>query len=421
VSQFRFVLATLTLACAACVGSDPECAPAELEPLEQEPAYAVLTSDFVTSAVALLDSDGSLQTGAWLDSGTRSPGLATALSGDAVLPTRPLADGKLTVIDRLGVDALTCIDVPEGEVRGQIPLTPDSGQSMSAFRANPRDALPLSSGRALVSRFEKNRNPEADPLDQGNDLVVVELDSETLKRRIALDPLDTEQHQNGTTLPIPARPARMVRSGRRVVVGLARLSGDFTVAGPGAAAIVNLDTGEVTKLPLEGLANCPEVVPVPGEPNRAVIACAGPTFAQGPSGRRRAAGLAQVHVPQNGQARVEHVWRAADHPDAPVLTHGAVTLGDGTLVAVAMGGEGTGDRLVHVDLRSGGTRTVLRTDEPFVLGPGTYDPEGGLLLVPDASAGVRRWRVHSGANFEPIRTVDASPCRDLGAREIRPL
>lgn len=418
------VLAILVAIAVGC-GAESPCGRAALAPLDRTPAYAVVTGDFTSTAIALLDARGTPITGAWIDSGTTRPGLATTISGDVALPTRPVTPGVLTVIDRFGVDRITRIAVPEGNVLGQVPTTPAMRRGQTAFRANPHDAVALEGSGALVSRFEPNLDPRAAPLDRGNDLLRVDMAAGELTDRIPLGSLDVHvTGPRGEDTRVYARPSRMVRTGSRIVVGLARLSADFMVAGPGAVAIVDPVAGTARALALEGLTNCGEVVPVPRRPNRAAVVCSGPTFAEGPEGRREGAGAAWIHVPPDRAAHVAHLWRAAEHPSVPPVSRGAVAIGDTHLVVAARGSEPTGapDRLVRLDLASGETQVVAEGDGGFVFGPGAFDSERHLLLIPDTVAGIRRFHVpRDGGAPEPMEVVDPSPCRELGAREIRPL
>src|SRR5688572_17212431 len=88
----------LSLVMAAC-GTRAPCGTAELEPLRRAPAFAVGFTDYSSSAIGMLDGEGNPITEAWIDSGSRATGIATALSGDVVLP-EPLLPGTLAVIDR---------------------------------------------------------------------------------------------------------------------------------------------------------------------------------------------------------------------------------------------------------------------------------------------------------------------------------
>lgn len=404
----RLLPIAAAIAMLAGCGVDPPCDRADLSPLPARPRWAVLTSDFVSSAVALLDAEGALSTEAWLDSGTTSPGLSTALSGDASLPTAPIA-GELVIVDRFGSDVVTRIAIPGGGVLAQHPTTlPAAG--LTGYRSNPHDVVAVAGG-LWVSRHEPNLDPAAPPLDRGDDLVFVTGSGPT--EAIALSHLGVD----AGGVRAHARPARLVRAGPRLVVGLARLSLDFTVAGPGAVAIVDLEVGAAEALAIDGASNCGQVAPVPGEADAAVVLCAGPTFAD-EAERRAGAALAFLRVGPDGAGSVERVLRPADHAWLPTPSHGLAPLGGGRVAMVARGEETAGllDRLVVVDAEAGTADEVL-TGIAFSLGEPAWDVDRGVLLVPDALAGVHLIDLATGAD----RVLDVSPCRGLPAREVRAL
>jgi hypothetical protein len=419
-------LATATagwLASAACA-TEPPCPPATLAPLDGDPAYAVVTSDYQATAIALLDADGALVTEAWIDSGATEPGIVAALSGDVSLPTEPWP-GELVLLDRYGVDVVTRIAIPSGEILGQIPTRLPRGASPTGFLPNPHDAIRLDERRALVTRFDPNPNPAAPELDRGNDLVVVDLERAELVERIDLSHLD-QPDARGT---IWARPDRMIRRAGLVVVGLARLGAIYWQAGDGAIAIVDPEARTATDVPLDGLRNCGAVRAVADDAARVLVLCAGDSFEPDslvPSSeatRRAHAGLALVHVASDGAARVELTWRAVDSPDRPIPTTSLVSLGGTRAVFTATGEDRSDrpfrpDRVFTVDL-AGGEPVPLFESGAVDVAVGHFAPATGLLFLPDASAGIRR--VWVGDVPEEATSVDPSPCRRLPAREVAPL
>lgn len=408
----RYRTFALTLIVTACA-SDPPCPPAELEPLARLPAHAVVTSDYQSTAVALLDGDGALITEAWIDSGTTKPGIVAALTGDVTLPTQPWP-GELVLIDRFGVDVITRIEVPSGRVLGQVPTR---GEQRSGYRPNPQDVVRLGPTLALVSRHEPNLDPGAPEIDRGDDLVLVDLEESQVVDRIGLEHLGIPSDGG----PIRARPSRMVRRGELVVVGLARLS-DAWESGPGAVAIVDPEARTATEVPLAGLRDCGLVRAVADDPTRALVLCAGQPFAEGTltaaseETRRVHAGLAILDVSDDGTAEVAHVFRAADHPSTPVPTSSLVSLGGTRALAIAMGDERDRrrDRAIVVDVATGAAQIVLEAPA-FAIGVGRFAPSEGTVLLPDSTAGIRRMQADT---FEMSPETDPSPCRGLPSREV---
>lgn len=385
------------------------CPPADLAPIEGEPAYAFVASDYASSAVGILDADGDVLREAWIDSGTTPPGIVAAVSGDVVLGSSPLAPCVVTVIDRSGTDVLTFLDACSDDVLiGQLDVGP-------SFYANPQDAIAIDETRALVSRSEPNGQPGAAEIERGNDLLVVDWRAGEILSRIDLSALDHAQGER-----VYARPERMAllenEDARVVVVGLARLTGHYTV-GPGALGIVDLATLEPRALELEGLSNCREVDAVPGAPNAAFVTCNGTSFGTADD-RREGAGVVALALEPDGGVSVRAVWRAADHPDAPVFNTWTVPLSAERVVAIAMGDVGRElDDRAAVLAFDGEPEMLVEADDAFVLGDGTFDAERGLLLLPDARAGtIRRFAMESARELEP---AVASACRALPPREIR--
>lgn len=416
----RLAVLAVLAGCGATPGS--ECAPARLAPLSITPSYAVVTSDYGATAIALLDADGALLDEAWIDSGTTVTGLSATLNGDVVLPSASLRDGALTLLDRFATDVLT-----------RVPLAPPLAPVQAEVRAssasrgwspNPHDVAAHAPGRLVLTRFERNPAPDAPSLDRGDDVVVLDLAARAVVARVDLSALGALVDGE----PVAARPDGLSRAGARYVVGLARLSADFMRAGPGAVAVVDVGAGTARAVALDGLAYCGEVraldaplaepPAVAGDVDVAVL-CQGATFVD-EAVRRATAGLAVVRVDAAGEARVVRSWRAAEHSDVGSPTNLVAVLDAGRVVYAARG-EGASantDRLVAVQLSSGEARTVYTSPLRFALLGGAYDAARGLLLVPEAALGVRRFDVGAALDLTPRDAVEVSPCRGLSARQV---
>lgn len=411
-------------------GDDPPRAPAD--GLDPEPlAYAVVSSDRTISSVALLTPEGEVLRRAFVHSGSATVGLVTALSGDVVVPSSSGDPRVLTLIDRFRADVVTRIDVASGEVLGQLRVQARAA-GQSAFSSNPQDLATLGAREAWLSRYNPNADAEPEDADAGNDLV--RIDPRTLERseeRIDLSPLDTMAERvnpdsdEREQVRAYARPGRIVSLGRKLVVGLSRISLRFDALGEGAVALVDVDSGEVQALPLPGLRNCSQVVAVPDDATHVVVGCTGP-LARG-SGREYA-GVALLSL-EFGELVVERMWRAADEPDAPIAVFNVVSLGDTLVAAVAPGDEGERrpDQLYRVDLATGSQQRLVAAGDAWVLGDGAYNPRTRLLLVPDAStdgdgrptAGLRRLELNEARELDErdVIAIDAA----LPARQVAPL
>jgi hypothetical protein len=407
------------------------------------PRFAVLSSDFTATAVSLLDAKGELLADDYIDSAAAPAGLTTALSGDVALATRSGESGVLVLLDRFKNDVVSRIELSTGDVLGQVKThTPSEQGTETGYSSNPQDYVRIDESSAWVSRFEPNLDPEAAEIDRGSDLL--ELDPTRHERtgeRIDLSVLNTEQiSQNAETMedePVTlyARPSRFVRVGDTLVVGLGRLSFDFLIAGDGAVALIDLKTKEVGSLELPGLQSCGSVVPVAGSSDRVIVSCAGQF---GPN-QHEGAALLLLRV-RAGKAEIEAEWRGSEHPDAPRMVDGPVSLGGTRVAAIAYGQSARAasdfgpaapeqpDRYGVVDLETGMQALLLEDATPGSLGSGVYDPKSKLLLVPDGSsdedkrptAGVRRFAI-GASEIEQLELVPVTERLALPARQIAPL
>jgi hypothetical protein len=420
---WRRALRPATLcACATMVAScDPptkQCAPATLQPLAQLPSYGVVLSDYIASAVGLLNGDGEFIIEAWVDTGSTPAGVSTALSGDVALPSTALQPDVLTYLDRYGVDVVTRVAVPQGTVLSQthVQLPPD--QSLAAFRSNPHDAVLVDEHTMLVTRHEPNGNPNSPELDLGDDLVRIDLATNTIESRVDLQALRTTV--DGVT--VYARPDRLARLPPWLVIGASRLSKNFRIAAPGAIALYDLRpsaTDRVVRVDLEELTNCGEVVVLDATSHTVAALCAGITFGNNLA-RRANAGIVVVQI-EDGRATIQSTWRSAEHPSAPVPRQGLVAVDANHVFVVASGDDETQpfDEGLVITLPSGEARSVVRSSSSFVLGEGVWNSSQELLLLPDTEQGIRRIHI-TASNVQELPAVPI-PCRNLPARQIRPL
>ena len=74
--------ANTLLICAALAAVGCGDSSSALDPLDAMPRYAVVSSDYSSSSIAMLDEDFEVIDESWLNSGTTYPGLVATLSGD---------------------------------------------------------------------------------------------------------------------------------------------------------------------------------------------------------------------------------------------------------------------------------------------------------------------------------------------------
>ena len=362
---------------------------AALEALGAMPRYAVLSSDFSSSSIAMLDEDFAILDESWLNSGTTYPGLVATLSGDVVLPNRQAGDGTFAVIDRFFTDVVTRFFVPSGNLNGQVRTHGDVGDS--GFSSNPQDFIFAAEDSAWAPRYESNLNPSAPPENQGNDLIELNpADMSPTGARIDLSPLNTTASVmtpgGAVEVDVFARPSRGVLVGSTLVVGLDRISANFDAAGPGMVAVVDLDDESVSSVELPGLQSCGNAVPVPGAPTKVVVACVGFANPFGDEPQVRASsGIALLGVGESG-VTIERVWHVAGHPTGAIAVNSVVAIDEQRVVGVATGDFATTvDELYLIDLATGAQELVHDSTGSFVIGLSAYDPDSEMLYVPDAA------------------------------------
>jgi hypothetical protein len=389
-----------------------------LDPLDATPAYAVVSSDFSSSSIAMLDEGFELIDESWLNSGTTYPGLVATLSGDVVLPTRQQGTGTFSVIDRFLTDVVTQFFVPSGNLHGQARTLGETGDS--GFSSNPQDIIFIDEDSAWIPRYEFNLDEDAPPENQGNDLVEINpSDWSATGMRIDLSVLNTMEMVDENTVETFARPGRGVLIGSTIVLGLDRISAAFDAAGPGAVALVDVEAESILTLEFEGLKNCGRVVPIPGEPTKAAIACVGFSNPFGDAVQIRAtSGIAVIDV-QTGGAAVERVWRAADDEDSVVAVNALIALDAERVLAVANGNfVDTTDTLYEIDLASGSQSPIVNSTGSFTIGTSAYDADGGRLYTPDAAVNAVIELAEDAGGFTEVGSTEIAPSLGLPPTQV---
>jgi hypothetical protein len=430
-------LTTLTLASALLAACD-DVEGEGLGGATHDAFFAVVSTNYTgASAVSLLGEDGAVVEEEWVGSGTENPDLRTPFSEDVVLATSSGSRRYLTAIERsLGV--VTLFDLNEGTVIGQLRTDDSPAKDEAAYHSNPQDVAFMDDGTAWISRWQPNPDPDADEAERGNDLI--EVDVETWKRgegRIDLSSLDEtvlEPVYDEVTFEVidmveataSASPARLVRTGDFIAVGLTRITASFSY-GPGALAIVDPASGEITDtLELPPFENCGDIVPVAGEKMRVLVPCIGDYAFLGPE-----TGLTLVEVSADGKAEIVESFAVADHDGAAATGQYPVSLGGTRALAVASGaldfdtGEVvTADAMYVIDLASGDQELLFESDGAFSIGAPSFDPATGLVLVPDAgdlddpSIGLRSFQLDDDGDLSEGDFIDVAEDSGLAARQV---
>lgn len=404
---------------------------------ESPRGYAVVSGDYSVVSIAILHADGELREREVIHSGSAPAGLVTALSGDVSVANNASDPGVLTIIDRFRTDVITRLELASGDVLGQVKThTPNAQSIEDAYSSNPHDYLFVDEESAWVSRYEPNADVAASDVDRGADLF--RLNPEAFERtedRIDFSDWNGEGERENPdtgeteTVTVYARPSSMVPIGGYVAVGIDALSIGYDAAGTGMVALVDLEAQEVVHmLELDGLQNCGDVSPVPGDGTRVAVGCTG--FYRGV--QRDGSGLAILEL-DGDELSIEHIWRAKDDPDAALTIYGVCAISATEVVATAAGGverdeDGEplqpNDKLFAVDLERGEQTEIFEAGTSYVIGGAAYDPSRKLLLVPDATtddggqptAGIRRYeRTEDG--FDPLSITEIDDI--LPARQVR--
>ncbi len=394
-----------------------------LESLSEMPHYAVVSSDYSSSSIAMLDDSFEVIDHSWLNSGTTYPGLVATLSGDVVLPTRQAQDRSFAVIDRFLTDVVTRFFVPSGNLNGQVRTHGEIGSS--GFSSNPQDVIFVDDTSAWVPRYESNFDPGAPEENRGNDLFEIDpRDMTATGARIDLSSLNTVGSvDSGGAVPVEvevfARPSRGVLFGSTIVVGLDRISAAFDAAGPGMVAVVGLEDESVVGVELEGLASCGRVVPIPGSPTKVAAACAGFSNPFNDEPQLRApSGVAVLEVGTT-EVTVERIWHVSDDPTSARATSALIALDDERVLAVASGNfVDTTDTLYEIDLGSGEQTPVHVSEGSFTIGVSAYDPDSGMLYVPDAAKNTVIELAEDEAGFIEIGQKQIAPTMALPPTQV---
>ncbi len=413
-----FLLLIAALAASGCGDDQVASGTPALDTLEATPTYAVVSTDFSSTSIAMLDEQFDIIHESWLNSGTTYPGLVAALSGDVVLPTRQAGDGTFSVIDRYLTDVVTRFFVPSGHLNGQLRTQGATGET--GFSSNPQDLIFVHADSAWVPRYDPNLDPDALAENRGNDLYEIDpSDMSPTGRRIDVSSLNTTVIVEGAEVEVFARPSRGVLIGSTIVLGLDRISASFDAAGPGAVALVHLDDQSVVRLALPGLASCGRVVPIPEEPTRAAVACTGFSYPFGDETQIRAsAGIAVIDVQPTG-ATVEKVWRATDDSASAIAVNALVALDATRVLAVSNGNfADSTDSLFAIDLDSGAQQPVLTSAGSYTIGTSAYDSDRAMLYVPDAAANAVIELAEDEGAFVEIGRTSIAPSLGLPPAQV---
>lgn len=242
----RFAAIAALLAASLAGACDTEEAP-RFDPIPITPGacgrgLVVVSSDYASTSVSILGFDGKAIARDFLGSGSATPGLSAALSGDVVVPTGPT--DRVMIVDRAS-SVLTWFDTDTGAL--------DQLSVGTGFTSNPYDVLSIGVDKAYVARFARNASPGREAFDTGSDILIVSGPGGPILGRIDLDGALAAEDAS-----LEASPTRLLRRGDQALALLAVLGGpQFQMAGQARLAIIDVATDIVSRVTeITGARNC---------------------------------------------------------------------------------------------------------------------------------------------------------------------
>jgi hypothetical protein len=364
---------------------------------------AVLNSDFSSTSVSLLNTQGGLTRADCVHSMTTGTGSKT-ISGDVVLPSQPQRGGQVVLVDR-GNTALTFVNPGTCTVDRQLSV-------MGGFNiANPHDVVIVGDSKAYVTRYKKNSAP-ANPMAAGDDILIIDPRDGAIAGRIDLSAFATTAY--------PASPDRAVIAAGKVVVTLNRWNSTTFAYDAGSVVIIDPASNQVVQhLALGGLKNC-EGMDYLAATRTVLVACGG-SFASPEQALE--SGIAVIDM-SGANATLARIISGVAFATRPVNFLWVIALPSATnatrAFAATMGSfnPSVQDKLYQFDFVTGAT-TPFGMATPYDLGRPVGG--GGRLLMPDANAAMPRIHVYdvSGAGA-PTETAAFVPdtVNGLPPREV---
>lgn len=395
------VLAPVLVGLAGCDVPDPPASTGGVDTAASACGRGVVvaSSDYASTSVALVGTDGVVLSESILSSASASSGISTPLSGDVVLPLARPASGLVVLLDRYPNGVLTWLDPRTARVVAQLSVA-------TGFASNPQDYVEVDAKRAYVSRYESNPAPGKQPFDGGGDVVVVDLATHAIAKSIPL-PVD------GGFLP---RASRLQRVRDHVLVSLQRFDAAFKSAGDARLVAIDVATDAIAwQLDVPGVAGCGGLALSPSGETLA-MSCAG-SFADG-AGQDARAGVVVLDARGDVPVVLRRIDAAAlGGPAGPSIAFASET----ELVGTAYGSESPKhpDVAFVLDVGSGVATRAFSAARAFVLGDVRCTTGcTARCFVADADrSGLARFAVTAGA-AGPIDVVPVDVTRGLPPRYL---
>ena len=368
----------------------------------------VRNSDYFSSSISIINpADASLYLDNIIHSGSTSPNLSLALSGDVVFPTAPLPDNTIALIDRYPNSVLTFLSKEDYSVAWQISVA-------TGFASNPHDLIHAGDGKAYVSRYERNPSPGKQSYDKGDDLLILDLKKRRITGRLDLDEFAGLSGIAG----MQSRPERGLLAFGSVWVVLGMINGDFDRAGAGMVIRIDPETDSVIETFIEdGLSNCQTITALPGE-EALLVSCSG-LVDDGRASQIEHSGIWEIRNEDGGWA--SGVILHASALNAPISPNLAAT--ENMVFFTTYGELGAAtirDRFYVMERNGDNPELLSEAGDAYSYGQIAADPGRGYVYICNAdpvNPSVKVFQVRSG-KVEFVRNIDSNPGVGLPPREI---
>lgn len=336
----------------------------------------VVSSDYQSSNVSLLDPQGNVLSSSFISSASSSVGLSAPLSGDVVPPSSMVAGDQLVLLDRYPAAVITWVDLSDAHVSAQLNVG-------TGFNANPHDYVQASPSLAYVSRFEPNPRPGRQAFDQGNDVLLIDPSGPSISGRVDLSAAFPSARDD-----YYPRADKLKLVGPWLYVLASGYSADFQDSTESKLLRVNTETQLIEDVVvLSGLHGCAGLALAPSAEQLAV-SCSGP-FGNDeliPPG----SGIALVDITSApALSRVVLAAEVADDAVAYSITYAS----ERSLLFTTFGrfsapGGPRMDGLYQLDLTSFESQRLLSSESlPFSFGDVRCEPACGSCFLADADRG----------------------------------
>ncbi len=362
-------------------------------------------SDYLSTAISLLDRDGNLVKDGCINSGTGGGGLAMTLSGDVVLPSQLSRTSAVTLIDR-GNGTLTWIDPVTCAASRQLAVS-------TGFKAIPHDYVEITTSKAYVTRYEQNAaaTPALGDFDEGNDLLIVDPTQPKIVGRIDLVPF--------TPAGVLPRADRAMLVDGRVFVSLNASNAKYGSNATGRLVIVDPALDRVIgTVDLPGTKNCGAMAYLPAS-QKLLVACSGD---YGDANQAAASAIVALNVGVTPPVVVGQVFASA--VGVLAFSNSTVAALDGnSVLGVSMGDfSNTPPDSLWLLPQDGATPgRVFDSAESYAMGSVLVDVERGRVFLADgttvAAPSVRAFDRGAGG-LQATATIKTNPTQKLPARAL---